>query len=194
MAFVRDPNGSFEDNLRLFQDAFGDNFKNSIQASGQRALDTFLGRRRVGAHNTVTRTSHSVTIRSNGRYIGAITSFDMSQTREVNDRFYISPNPSYLPQDIIPANVTSRIIRLNRYELYRRPFEEIFGDFKLENLSNQRNKFSLQEKLVDPTGRTKYYGYIDCFFSKIGYKHEAQGEMVVMYDGEIIFKKRELVI
>lgn len=193
MAFVRDPSGSFEDNLQLLADSAKENFKNSATASGLRALDTFTGRRRVGPHNTVTRTSHSVTIRSGGRTIGAISAFEVNRSKDIKENFYLSPLPSGEPQEIIPLNTKDRKIKISRYELYRRPFEDRFGDFDLVKLSNQRNKFSIMEKLVDSTNRSKVIGYSNCFFISLGYKYASDGEMVVMVDGEIVFGERLLI-
>lgn len=193
MVFVRDPNGSFDDNLRLLGDSASENFRNSATASGLRALDTFTGRRRVGPHNTVTRTSHSVTIRSGGRTIGAINSFEVSRSKDIKENFYISPLPSGQPQEIIPLNTKDRKIKISRYELYRRPFEDRFGDFDLIKLSNQRNRFSIMEKLVDPTNRSKVIGYSDCYFISLGYKYASDGDMVVMVDAEIVFGDRTLI-
>lgn len=193
MVFLKDPEGAFEDQFNTITESAEVNLKNSATASGRRALDTFLGKRRVGVHQTVTRTSYSATIRSGGRFIGGINSFEVSQDRDVEEQFFIAPYPSCEPQAIIPLNVTGRKLKISRYELYRRPFETRFGDFDLTKLANQRNKFSIQEKLVDPLNRSKMYAYTDCYFTSIGYKYSAEGDMVVMYDAEVIFKERLLV-
>jgi len=190
MVFVRDPNGSFEDNLERLGDSASENFRNSATASGRRALDTFLGRRRVGPHKTETRTSHSVTIRSGGRTIGAINSWSHDQQKEIKENFFISPTPSGHPQEIIPLNTNTRTIKIARYELYRRPFEDRFGDFDLINLANQRNKFSIQEKLVDPNNRSKVIGYAGCYFTSVGYEYKAESDMVVLVNAEIVYLDR----
>lgn len=190
MVFVRDPNGSFEENLERLGDSASENFRNSATASGRRALDTFLGRRRVGPHKTVTRTSHSVTIRSGGRFIGAINEWSQSEDKDVKEQFFISPTPSGEPQEIIPLNSNRRTISIGRYELYRRPFEDRFGDFDLIKIANQRNPFDIMEKLVDPNNRSKVIGYSGCYFTSVGTKYSSEGDMVVMVNATLVYKTR----
>lgn len=190
MVFIRDPSGSFRENLELMGDSASENFRNSSIASGRRALDDFTGRRRVGPHKTETRTSHSVTIRSGGRFIGAINKWNHEQSKKVHEQYFVSATPSGEPQEIIPLNTDSRKISIERYELYRRPFEDRFGDFDLIRLSNQRNPFSIMEKLVDPNNRSKVIGYSRCYFTKVGYRYSSEGDMVVMMDAEIVYGDR----
>lgn len=193
MAFIKDPGAALEDAASLQSQNIQEQLRTSAQASGQRALDTFLGRRRVGPHDTIARTSHSVTIRVQNRFIGAITEFGPRQGREVKENFYLSPKPSGYPQELIPLNINERTIKIARYDLYRRSFETIFGDFDLNRLADQRNPFVIQEKLVDPQNRTKLVGFIGCFFKDLGYKYQAEGDRVIMYDATIIFRDKTVV-
>lgn len=190
MVFLKDPAGTFEDQFNTITESAEENFKNSAIASGRRALDNFTGRRRVGAHQTVTRTSHSVTIRSGGISIGAISKFSHKQSKGLAEQYFVAPTPSGEPQEIIPLNTNTRTISIERYELYRRPFENRFGDFNLIRLANQRNSFTIMEKLVDPTNRSKVIGYSRCYFTDMGYDYSADGEMVVMVNAEIVYGDR----
>lgn len=187
MAFIKDPATTLADAISGQSQSIASELRNSATASGLQALDNLTGRRRVGPPKITTRTSHSVTLRSGGFFIGGINSFSQNQGRDVKENFYLAPIPSGEPSEIIPKNVTSRKLTIASYDLYRTPFEERFGDFDLLRLTNQKNAFEIVERIQDPFNNVKVIVYEGCYFSSLGYEYRAQDDMVVMYDAELIF-------
>lgn len=101
---------------------------------------------------TRTRLSHALTIRANGRIIGAIHQWSPSQSREVDTEFEVGPNEVGMPRDLVPQTVSTRTIRISRYDLYTTAMEEAFGSTEIINLVDQFRPFTLREVWAAPGG------------------------------------------
>ena len=149
---------------------------------------------------TRTRTSHGLLIRvASGRVVGAINEFSHSTTRDVRDVFEINAN-SYgqAPVDLIPGNVTSRTISVQRYDLFQAPMEEAFGTgFEYETLADQARPFSLRTIWRSPVGSAlggrRVYEYTGCYFTRIGRTARTTDSRIVNVNAEITYVLRRRI-
>jgi len=95
---------------------------------------------------TTTRLSHALTIRAGpGRVVGAIHTWDHSQSRQIEEVWDMDANAVGYPADIIPQTLRTRTLKIGRYDLYTDTMEEVFGTRELITLTDQYRPFSLRE-------------------------------------------------
>jgi len=149
---------------------------------------------------TRTRTSHGLTIKVAGsRLIGAVQSFRHSQTRNVEEVFEIQQNAhGYGPVDLIPQNVTTRSLDINRYDLWVRNIEEAFGVTELISLSDQSRPFTLRTTWQSPTGAVlagrRVYEYQGCYFTNFGRAASVTDTRIIAVDANIVYRNRVRVL
>lgn len=150
---------------------------------------------------TRTRTSHALLIRvAGGRVVGAANGFTHTQARDVVDAFEVDPNATgYGPVDMIPGNVVTRTISIQRYDLFTRPMEAAFGiGFEYTSLADQSRPFTLRTAWRSPVGfllgGRQVYEYTGCYFTSIGRTARADDNRIINVDAEIIYANRQRVL
>jgi hypothetical protein len=149
--------------------------------------------------NTRTRLDHALTIRvGTGRVVGAIKTFAPSQGRTVDDEFEVNSAASGMPVDLVPQTVNKREFRIERYDLYTKIMEEVFGTKEIVVLTDQFRPFSLREIWRGPagvlTGQQRIYEYTGCWFTDIGRVMDASGDRVVAADATVTWLDRRRVL
>lgn len=150
---------------------------------------------------TRTRTSHGLLIRvAGGRVIGACNGFTHNQAREVQDEFEVDANAKgYGPVDIVPQNITSRTLSIQRYDLWQRPIEEAFGTgFEYVSLADQSRPFVLRTAWRSPVGSLlggrRVYEYTGCYFTRFGRTARTDDNRIINVDAEIVYVTRRRVL
>lgn len=149
--------------------------------------------------NTRTRLDHALTIRTgSGRAIGAVKTFSYAQSRSIDEEFEVNAQGSGMPVDLVPQNVTRREIRIERYDLYTKIMEEVFGTSELVVLTDQYRPFVLREIWKGPagilTGGQRIYQFTGCWFSDLGRTMSTDGNRVVMADATVTWTDRVRVL
>jgi hypothetical protein len=149
--------------------------------------------------NTRTRLDHALTLRTgSGRAIGAVKTFSYSQSRSLDEEFEVNAQGSGMPVDLVPQNVTRREMRIERYDLYTKIMEEVFGTQELVVLTDQYRPFTLRELWRGPagvlTGGQRIYHFTGCWFTDIGRTLDTSGDRVVMADATIAWTDRVRVL
>lgn len=150
---------------------------------------------------TRTRTSHALLIRvAGGRVIGAANGFTHNQSRQVDEEFEIDANAKgYSPVDLIPQNITTRTLSIQRYDLFQRPIEEAFGTgFEYVALADQSRPFVLRTTWRSPVssllGGRRVYEYTGCYFTRFGRTVRSDDSRIVNADAEIVYALRRRVL
>lgn len=176
MAFLNTPEKSFRETL------------NEI------GLDALSRGRILGAPRTYTRMNHALTIRTGtGRTIGAINGWNPVETRTHEDIFENEVNSNGLPVDIIPQILSTRTIRVSRYDLYARIMEEAFGTRELVVLTVQAQPFKVREIWREPSGRVRAIEYV-CWMTDIGKNHRTDGNRIVQADATLVWLSKRKVL
>lgn len=185
-AFFDDPQATAEDIANRF----------GLAPNGSINLGTLRKAMQGGLPKTQTRLSHSLTIRSGttGRVVGAIKSWATQQTREVQDHFEVNPYAVGMPIDVVPQKVTSRSLRISRYDLYIRLFEEAFGTTELVVLTDQFRPLTIREVWRSPMGifnsGIRAYDFVGCWFEDIGRTLDAAGDRAVLAEATLRWTNR----
>jgi len=158
---------------------------------------------------STTITSHALLIRAGGDAVGAITSWQPKQDRTVTPVYEFGnaslgsfttgggadvPAEPGEPYEIVPGNITGTTITINRYDIYRRRFEQAFGTNNLEMLTKQDRSISLIEFWASPEGDLDFnYIYYGAWFTSIGRNHDAKGDRIVMANATAMYTRRREV-
>ena len=169
--------------------------------------------------NTVTKLSHSITIRAAGPSgagitIGAINSWTPNMTRGIAELYELgtgvtpgggenggSPHQfsQYAgePFEKVPSNISGMTIDVNRYDLYTIPMERAFGTADITRLANQSSSFYVRENWTAPSTAGGDSAYTDvyngCWFSKLGRQIQATGDRVVMVTATLEYTSKDRV-
>jgi hypothetical protein len=83
--------------------------------------------------------------------------------------------------DIVPGNVETLQIDVDRYDLFTKRMHEAFGfAASAINLADHTNPFTVQELWLYPSGLIEGTIYYNCWFGNIGREYTAQGDRVIM--------------
>jgi hypothetical protein len=165
------------------------------------------------APNTATRTNHALTIHgihgSKRRVIGAISDFNVQQSRALTEIQEVNVNAYGQPVDIIPGHMTTRTINVQRYDLYSKVIEELFADdtapFKEWNmLLDQTRPFVLRTVWLNPSGGTfgaiggalsgkRVYEFLGCWFTSMGRTISSKGDRIINVNATIQWKERRRI-
>lgn len=150
----------------------------------------------IAPPNSKTSTSHAMTIHSGGQMIGAINSWSPKQTLaiaqvhefgQVTGPYGFEPG---MPYEKIPGNVGGMTIDVNRYDLYTRRIEEVFGTIDLTVLSNDPNAFDVREAWRTPDNTNNYtIIYQGCRFSNIGRTLQTTDDRIVKVSATIEYTR-----
>lgn len=152
---------------------------------------------------TRTRTSYTLTLHAtSGKrrgVIGAVHELSYDQGMQVEDLFEVDGFAKGLPRELVPQILSSRTLKLARYDLYTATIEQIFGRPELITLADQLGPVSLRmiwkdpepQLVVDPStvGVTNIqnflpipalhaYEFTDCFITSLGRTISTQNRIV----------------
>ena len=139
--------------------------------------------------NTLTKTSHSLTIIFHGKPIGLINTWNPQQQREITPIYELNVETSGLPYENIPGNVKGLQITVNRYDLWKAPMETAFGVSIVSSdmLSNQQAPFSVQERWTAPNGTTETWSYNGCWMSNVGRNMQSTDARIVNVNATLVY-------
>lgn len=150
---------------------------------------------------TRTRTSHGLTLRvTGGRVIGAVNAVGESQTRAVDEEWEINRSAHGAgPADIIPQNVTTRTLKISRYDLYVQHMEEVFNQTgEMVSLSDQFRPFSLRTIWQSPVGIVlggrRVYEYVGCWFTNLGRNVRSDDNRIINVDADVVYQYRRRIL
>lgn len=99
---------------------------------------------------TQVRTSHALTIKSNGITVGLINGWNPTQSRTVTPIFEVGRDNSGNPAEYMPGNITGLQVNVSRYDTYISRLESAFGTADLVMLTRQNQPFDVIERWVLP--------------------------------------------
>lgn len=141
---------------------------------------------------TAVKTSHGLQIVVNGKVIGAITSWSPdAKTRGMTHIYELNYETSGHPVDIVPGNLGGFTIRVNRYDLWKDRFEEVFGGISVEEaLGDQDRPFEVRQVMKRPDGTKEVYVYRGCWMSSVGRTYSATGDRIVMVSATLTYLEK----
>lgn len=161
--------------------------------------------------NTVTQSTHAVTIHANNTIIGAINQWSPEQTLAVNAVYQFgSPQGPYgdefgAPYEKVPGNISGQTITVQRYDLYTQQMEQAFGTTNaLDMLSSDLGQpnggtghvLTIREFWLMPeSSPVSSYNilYHGCWFSRIGRTLSATDDRIVNVNATIEYTRKERV-
>lgn len=136
--------------------------------------------------NTRTASQHVISIRLRGITIGLIQRWAPRQTRRMTPIYEINTVTSGRRVDIVPGNVETLQIDVDRYDLFDERMHQAFGfPASAINLADHTEPFDVQELWSTPSGVPIGTIYQGCWFTNIGREYTAQGDRVIMARGQL---------
>jgi hypothetical protein len=161
---------------------------------------------------TKVRTSHALSIRANGQTIGLINSWNPIQSRTLTPIYEVGVDDSGNPEEYMPGNATGLTININRYDIYTKRMEEVFGTPDLIMLTRQTEPFDLFEvwdipsaigvipivssvpeiASVTPVISTtkERYIYRGCWFTSLGRTLSSDDSRIVNVNATVVYTKK----
>lgn len=150
--------------------------------------------------STATRTTHALTIHAIGPgrrgIIGAAHALSTTQSRTVEDVFEVQSLGYGRPADVIPQNLTTRTIEIQRYDLFKRSMEQVFGKgaWELVDLTDQSHPFTLRTTWGEPgfpgLTRKHVFEYTGCWFTNLGRTMSATDDRIVKVNATLTWTRR----
>lgn len=135
---------------------------------------------------TTVANQHIISIVFNGVRVGFIQRWAPRQTRRMTPVYEINSATSGKRVDIVPGNVETLQIDVERYDLFNRRMHEAFGfSASAIHLADHTRAFEVQEVWRLPSGAVRGTVYKGCWFSSIGRDYSAQGDRVIMARGQL---------
>jgi len=147
--------------------------------------------------NTLVKSSHGIQIKVGGDTIGAISKFTPAASSRAMTRVWeLNPMSSGHPIDTIPGNLDGFTLDVERYDLWRANFEEVFGGEArlIDAIGNQKNPFEVYQYLWHPDGFKELTVYRGCWFSNVGRDYSSTADRIIMVRGQLNFLRRDKVI
>ena len=144
----------------------------------------------MGIPNTTVRTSHAVTIRTNGTTIGQIQTWNPTQSRPATPTYELNAATTGTVYENVPGNITGLTINVTRYDLYNSKMEQAWGSgFNIQMLTDQVNPLTITEKWSNPDGSTNINVYYGCWFTTLGRTLSAVGDRIVNVNAALAYTK-----
>jgi len=136
--------------------------------------------------NTRVASQHVISIRYKGITIGVIQRWSPRQTRDMTPIYELNTATSGRRVDIVPGNLRTLQIDVDRYDLFNKRMHEAFGfPASAINLADHTNPFDVQEIWQLPSGVLIGTIYQGCWFSSIGRDFAATGDRVIMVRAQL---------
>lgn len=145
---------------------------------------------------TLTKTSHGIQIKVGGEVIGAVTSFVPGPARrEFTHVYELNPLSSGHPIDVVPNNLTGFEIRVSRYDIWRQPFERVFGGTIsiYEALGNQDRGFDMYRYFWHPDGYREVLVYRNTWIREVGRTFDAGRDRVILVNGSFVYLRKDKI-
>ena len=150
--------------------------------------------------NTAAALSHALTIKKNGKTIGAVNEWQPRQQQQLTDLYEFGNVTRVVsrgaPFEVAPGNISGQQITARRYDLYSDQFEDVFGTTALagmDMLGDQVDPLTLREVWTAPAGVQGWsWAYFGCWFESVGRNLSTTGDRTVNVDATIryTYKKR----
>lgn len=150
--------------------------------------------------DTISRTTHGLVLRINGRIIGAVDNFTFSSSQDLAEEFELGRYDG-LPNHLTPGNLSGRTISLNRVDLYTDIFEDMtqgrggaFGTgsrVDLVHLGLARIPFTLDEAWDAPDVQPSRVYRHTCRWQSINRTGQATGDRISRCTGTAIWYARK---
>lgn len=160
----------------------------------------------VAPPNTLTQTSHAVTIHSNrsGILIGAINQWNAEQSMATTPVYeFGSVTGPYgtifgEPYERVPGNISGQTISIQRYDVYTSQMESAFGTARLDNLSSDpgmpnggTGHLDIRDSWRSPDGSNNYsIIYCGAWFTRIGRTLTTSGDRLVNVNATLEYTHR----
>lgn len=147
--------------------------------------------------DTLVRSSHGIQIKIKGEVIGAIRNWSPAEyTRGMTRVWELNPLSSGHPIDQVPGNLDGFTLRVDRYDIWKEPFEKVFGgDIALmEAIGNQQAGFDCYQYLWHPDGYKELTVYRNSWFTSIGRNYSADGDRIIMVSATLAFLRRDKIL
>lgn len=144
--------------------------------------------------DTVSRLSHSITIRANGVTIGAISELKEEASQGLKALYglgtFDQPGRysarSGEPYEIVPNNVEPIKLDISRYDLVTTKLEQAFNTgFDLTVLSNQTSGIEVVQIERRTDGTVEGFAWRGCWFASVGRTISAEGERVIQVNATL---------
>lgn len=144
--------------------------------------------------DTVSRLSHSITIRANGVTIGAIRDLKEDSRQGLKALYGLGTfdQPGRYsarsgdPYEIVPNNIEPISLTVDRYDLVTTKLEQAFNTtFDLTILSNQTSGIDIVQIERRTDGTTEGFVWRGCWFESVGRTLSAEGERVIQVNATI---------
>jgi hypothetical protein len=134
--------------------------------------------------NTQIRTSHAVTIRVNGIYVGQIQSWNPQQSRTVTPTYQLNADSAEGSGNVfenVPGNIGGLTLAINRFDLWTSKMEEAWGPgFSIQMLTDQSDSLTVVEKWKGVDGNAaEEYQYLGFWFTSLGRTLSATDNRIV---------------
>ena len=160
--------------------------------------------------NTVAQLSHAVTIRVNGKTIGAISEWNPRQTRTITELYELGDGTSGgysagvgVPFEKVPGNLSGMSVEVRRYDLYPQQMElRLWTSEDLTQLAAQLTAFDVRESWKFPAQLGEYGGsigngyadlYSGCWFSDVGKNLSATSDRVVNVNATLQWTRKQRI-
>lgn len=149
----------------------------------RRAAFAFTGQGSSGPPTTRARLTHAFKVRvAPGYLVGACTSFQLSQNRNVDDEWEVNAINRGLPNHMTPQVLGGRTVSIERFDLYGEVMEQVWGTRELATIVEQRRPLELREVWLTPSGiltlGQRIYAYTGCYLLDEGRSLGADGDRV----------------
>lgn len=150
---------------------------------------------------TTTVTNHGLLISVVGEAVGAITAWSPGQSRTATPVFEFGgltqgggddvQSEEGEPYEIVPGNIGGTEIAISRYDVYTKRFESAFRTTNLYMLTKQSSAIRFIEFTAGPAGRGLDFTnvYFGSWFTRLGRRHDAAGNRIVMADASAMYAR-----
>ena len=140
--------------------------------------------------STLVRTTHALTIKVGGEAIGLINGWNPGQARTVTPIYEVDISNSGNPVECMPGNLTGLTININRYDIYPKRMEQVFGTPDLVMLTRQAQPFDVFEVWTPPSGSEERFIYGGCWFTSLGRQLRSDDTRIVNVNATLIYTSK----
>lgn len=150
--------------------------------------------------STRTRTDHAMAIIAGGKTIGHIQDWTPQQSRTVTPVYELDPSHTGEVVENVPGNIGGLTIGVNRYDLFTKRMEEIWGigspTQAMVMLTDQRFRIEVRESWKTITNEVsgatidEVWLYTGVWFTSLGRTHSANGDRITKVNAAFAYEKK----
>jgi hypothetical protein len=142
--------------------------------------------------NTATRLDHAVTITVDGKIIGLIQSWSPTQSRTATPIYELNAASPGTIIEHAPGNMAGQTIGVDRYDLYSKRMEQVWGTgFDINLLADQATSLTILESWTNPDGTSLINIYEGCWFTQLGRTHSATGDRITKVSASMVYTTKK---